>query len=418
MLSMIIFLGGCNQQKGPSQKRSLSNKVPFRSQAFVQVPATAHSLINTHHVNPRAEFERLSAQRRLRTSESAVAVFRQVRRAGGLLPFFEAKRKETAELLRKAKGDSPERARRLTERLDFLSDAILSAWLGALLTRAPIIFEQSEFFQFDYVDHPDISIVSYPPSEIVGTIEPGTSILLTGWHFGEDPGLVELTLSTTGQVFLLSTNSWSWEDDAIFADFPAGISAVPDQPAKLRVITSDNVSSEPIDVQFVAERELLMIDTSAHPEIVNVNPECFTAATEDACGGIPPGDPNLPEGAAFFGRHYRQCCSTVDGTDRYYIALKNNWALAGNEPIRSTDAWSFGLWEAVDVEYMFVIAAGWTGCTFFNSDGKVTDSHIGISSDPSFSLELDMSWHLDWACSGVLYGVDVWITGPKDLPYW
>ena len=168
---------------------------------------------------------------------------------------------------------------------------------------------------------------------------------------------------------------------------PPDISGVLDQQAEVRLTNSSNQTTHPLPVQFLAARELQRLDTDTHRDLIVVNPECYTAATDDWCGGVSAGDPRWPGGRSFIGHHYKQCCRSVSGNDVYSIELKNGWNLPNLNPW-----WSqVGL---LSLPYMsnpvltYGDSGGYTTCTFYNSEGTVYPGVASASSDPAFTAQV------------------------------
>jgi hypothetical protein len=374
-----------------------------------------------HKVSPaqvliaaQAELARSVDMKRALSEVHAANMSEQVKRAGGGRRLLEEKQREITDELKRYEGQiaSPSIRQRLQARLTLVQALIAST----VVCNKPTLWRQEEFL--DVMD----SFATFPSLEadLVDSLTPGTNVYLGGCDFGKKVGKIELTLSKSGDKPPLTIVDWT--DDSIVVNFPFGFMGAQDQPAQLRVTDVNNVVSDPLDVDFIASRAFIFIDTAAHQDLVTVNSECFTAATRDECGGIIAGQNGSDFTESFYGTHYKQCCSSVSSTDRYFVTLKNGWALADNsqiaaDPFFSTGFRTLGFSDAFQQIRPEEIG-GWTSCTFFNTKGEVTAASSHVISIGSAVAEVDVSWWVDWACSGISYAGGLIIYGPANVPYW
>jgi hypothetical protein len=245
-------------------------------------------------------------------------------------------------------------------------------------------------------------------------ITPVNDLQLIGCGFGTVPGTVKLTLVPSGQDFDLPlapelVEGSPWTNFNIWLKIPL-ITGVMDQTALITVTDGTNRVGK-VNHPFIAAREEVTIfDSEAHKDQITVNPECFTAATEDSCGGAPPGDTRFtpPDGRTFVGAHLKSCCRSTDGIDVYSITLKNGWTGAELAPF------------VLKSESAFVRSqGGFTTCWWFgNKAGWAGYFGAVPSSTPDHTFEIRFIWHTDSVCSGAHYDANLVIVGPMGVPFW
>lgn len=347
----------------------------------------------------RQAFAIAQQQRLDHRSERLRGYFRETVSAGGLTGIMQRELKRIA--ARANDADAP------------FSAMLKRKMKEAAACRKPAIWNESSLFV--EVFDPRIDRAEF---EFAWVAEPGGKILIFGCGFGKTAGSLVLTLASTGEQLPISVEPGNWSNDAIFADFPNTTGKM-DQAAQLIVVAAAGLASEPLEVQFVATRALEYVDTFSHRDLFFGI--CSDATNDDRCGGIAPGDAVLIA-ASFFGRHYRDCCSSVSGTDQFFLALKNNWGLPTNEVPIGKGKTSWGIIESTPTfvwsPFSFNTATGWTQCDLFNQKGQITGESASASNDPRFVVQLDFSWWVDWICSGAVYSADLLIMGPAGVPYW
>ena len=244
-------------------------------------------------------------------------------------------------------------------------------------------------------------------------VRPRWDITISGCHLGDRASgrpQVRLVLSGPGgQEVTLDVRNWT--DDGIEAVMPA-LSGVLDQPAKLFVTTASGGEAAPVDVSFIAAREWTFVDPVMHPGTLFV--DCGHNTTTDSCSAYAFATTPRTLYLAGVGSHFTFCCSSVSGTDRWILSLKNGWILqilypaVDSSPSAPGTPDLLGFW-----------ADGYTTCTFFNKEGSVTDYRQIDSTDPRVQGgEIDISWWVDHSCSGIEYGANFPIIGPAGVPYW
>jgi hypothetical protein len=255
------------------------------------------------------------------------------------------------------------------------------------------------------------------PGAPTGSVTPASVLVLVGCGFGTAPGSVNMTLHVSGQSVDLplaaDRTATPWDRFQVWVNIPF-ITGVPDQSATLTLTDNANRTST-LKIPFVALRKSQIFDGSVHGDLVSVNAECFTAATEDSCGGAPVGDSRWPEGRTFVGVHLKSCCRSVDGVDIYSFKLKNGWTSPELDPYVNKEPGKSGGASSIRNDEH----EGFTTCWWFgNKRGWMVfgGSHPSPSSD--FTFQEQFIWHLDSVCSGVHYAANLVIIGPDGVPYW
>jgi hypothetical protein len=260
-------------------------------------------------------------------------------------------------------------------------------------------------FTFGTVSPGAIQITGPPKIEqvvpFISNITPGGYVAIKGSAFGNDQG--ELWLKglkkwngvAYGDVKLaIATEPGKdfWKPTTVLGIIPGSITQVKDQPVKLQIKTKAGKWSNEYPVNFRATRDIKVLPANYVHSV-----KCSTESDYDACTGVlrdwnvipfchyP--HPSYPA-ATFRGYHYT-CVGDSNGKDsfRFSLTKKNGWSLDHvefhGEPIGGID--------------QPVIASG--------------------SLSPSLNY-VGVSIHWDNAPAPyALYGVDVYITGPKGVPH-
>jgi hypothetical protein len=119
------------------------------------------------------------------------------------------------------------------------------------------------------------------PLVFFSDITPGGGAIVQGSGFGSAVGpqnALILTLTTYFHVPLtVKLENLSWVDNAVGGSIPADIRGVPDGPATLQLITAAGARSDLINVNFVAARDLQLLDPNEE------NGYCSTNGTDNYC---------------------------------------------------------------------------------------------------------------------------------------
>lgn len=236
----------------------------------------------------------------------------------------------------------------------------------------------------------------------ISNITPGGHVAVKGLLFGNDPG--ELWLkglkrwngAPHGDVKLgIATEPGKdfWATKSVLGVIPGTITQVKDQPAKLQIKTKMGLWSNEYSVDFRAAKSLVMLK---YPDPAVKLIACGTDSNKDVCNGwADPDDGDWFAGfcaQTFYGWHYNvQGAIGVDtGIDTFQITLKNGWELDGGT-IHGIGPHSGGSASGV---------------------GAVPSNVT--SWNPSFNWLVRDSPLWD---NSECHGADVWISGPKGVPW-
>jgi hypothetical protein len=230
---------------------------------------------------------------------------------------------------------------------------------------------------------------------------------IDGCKFGDKPGEIRLLLSEADGV-QLKPSLGTWEQDYITAVLPPLPPGVLDQNAILEVIREDGKRAE-FPVKFLAEREVKLVGAGL-PGNDSIRAKCAHSTQHDECVTVYL-DPEYKHVARSIGAiHATQHLnfSSVSGTDEWSVNLKNGWAL-------------------LSAGYFF--GQGFSICNNpFNQQGKVSDP-VGFPFDLSAyayhayfpttmsSVDFSVDWWVDVNCSEAMYFMDIYIVGPRGVPY-
>ena len=261
----------------------------------------------------------------------------------------------------------------------------------------------------------------FPENELVRYVQPGDALTLFGCGFGPHPGSATLKLLNSGQTLPLAVpvdDFATWTSTSAIVNVP-NITGVLDQPAEITLTTSANRTTS-FGVNFVALRDTAWLDTNDHRNLVQVNPQCFTATTVDSCGGgAPSDDPNnvnyyFQFGADFIGRHLKKCCKSHNGTDIYYVSLTNQWTSADLDPYVSLPLGS----NDTQIPATSYIDGGFVSCYFFSHPGHLIGLPQVVSGSGGVTFQVEFSWHVNGICSGESYAAAEILSGPIGFAYW
>ncbi len=246
-----------------------------------------------------------------------------------------------------------------------------------------------------------LQVVGPTLSSISGSVTPGGKVSLQGANFGEvPPGQIFIALS--GQIARpLQITAWGpGIGEASFASgiIPANISGVPDQDAQIYLVTPCGNTSNSLTPHFTATRDLVRlpyIDINCSSTSGLGNSDACQSngnyGVPPECGGIPTAG-DVPPPTGFVGYHASGWgFSGESGNDDFFTAslwftpyLINGWVFEGHSGI----SW----WGSQAPSYWYV-------------------SPIGGGS-PSVSV----NWYAN-NCGAVEYYGDLYITGPRGVPY-
>lgn len=408
-LVIVMFCLGCTSAKDSS--RSLS----FKSSPVTPVETARPQTPGSAKVSPResinldqakARLVQITATQNRAAKDRSIRLKDEIKLNGGMKPFIQKELALKQSELRLSAGPSGGHPALLKE------ITILNGYLQALIKcqSQPMLFgtwlANGLFVPDNIPDFEDF-------------VTPGDEFALVGCGFGVTPGKVTLTL-TSGQQFELPVQpeytdpQGGWTNFTVWVAVPYSISGVVDQKATLRLTDSSNQESDPVVVQFVAARDMQILNSSAYPNLVGVDPHCPKATTEDKCGNISVGDPTYPDGRTYFTLHLKSCCHKVSGTDTYYAKLYNGWTALELDPYFGTayqNQYDDGLTEFSE--------HGFTTCWWFgNKPGFGYPLAVEPPENASYTFQVQFTWNVDSVCSGVDYETNQIITGPVGVPYY
>jgi hypothetical protein len=237
----------------------------------------------------------------------------------------------------------------------------------------------------------------------ISNVTPGGTLAIKGSWFGDTKGSVRLTgvkrwdgslYGGTGHLWLQVVTEPGkdfWKPNAILAKVPTYVSQVRDQPAKLQVKTSNDRWSNEYPVQLTAAKSFATLPrTDAAVKMV----ACGTDSNKDVCNGwVDPDDGDwfaYTCGQTYSAFHLNcwGCIGNDLGTDKFEVTLKNGWTIDG---------------------------------------GKV---HVNVEQGEGFAMVSTgnevptggSSWkpRIEWNVTpndDLCHGADVYITGPKGVPW-
>lgn len=221
-------------------------------------------------------------------------------------------------------------------------------------------------------------------------IAPGGRVIIQGEHLGASAGVMRLQGEFPGTS--VDLNVVEWTDTQVRGVLPS-VRGAPDHRAEVVVVTGAGLESNPLDIQFVASRETILLPRYA------LSVECAGGTDEDNCSGPRVADSTTPEKISFSGGHLARdlslCCllGTV-GTDRYSARLANGW--------------TFSKLDVTQLRYpFFQCYSGRHQSLLFDAEGF----EVGSS-----DLDLSIRWWTTGACSYAGYVGMISITGPAGVP--
>jgi hypothetical protein len=161
-----------------------------------------------------------------------------------------------------------------------------------------------------------------------GFATPGGTLALIGKNFGTNPGSVVATLTTwTGGETTRTLSVIEWKNTMVGVDWPSDIAGVKHHNAALRLTTANKWTSDPRIVTFFPHEDFKVLPWG-DVKVVS----CGTDGNVDACNGQQdPDDDGFSAGGAdsFNGFHYNVwgAIGNDSGTDKFQVALKNDWVM-------------------------------------------------------------------------------------------
>ncbi len=224
-------------------------------------------------------------------------------------------------------------------------------------------------------------------------IKPGGEVILQGQHFGNLPGQILIVFQN--QLIGANLTNIQWGDTFAAGTIPQGITGEPDQEVGLYVINSCGAASNHVTAKFTATRDLIALPfdqincgSTVNFDNSNACQRNGNYGTPPECGGIPTfGTEPGPTG--FQGFHFSGWgFSGEGGNDQFWgPTLKNGWG--------------------------------------FDSASPLAGSYVGTFYQPTYwyqspvggqETKVSVNWQCD-NCGGIFYYGNIYITGPKGVPY-
>jgi hypothetical protein len=235
----------------------------------------------------------------------------------------------------------------------------------------------------------------------ISHVTPGGYIAIKGTFFGTAEGHARLrgvkrwngtAYGGTGDIWLKLVEEPGkdfWNPTKILVAVPAHITQVMDQPVKLQVKNAAGLWSNDYDVQLIATKDLVTLPrTDSAVKLLS----CGDDSNKDVCNGWVDSDDDdwfsSTCGQTFFGFHLNcwGCIGNDSGVDKFEITLKNGWLIDGGRLHLTVDEGE--------------------GYAMVSSDVPTG----GTSWKPTITWNVTPN---DVLC----HGADVYITGPRGVPW-
>jgi hypothetical protein len=244
------------------------------------------------------------------------------------------------------------------------------------------------------------------PLVFFSDITPGGGAIVQGSGFGGAVGpqnALILTLTTYFHVpLIVKLENLTWVDNAVGGSIPADIRGVPDGPATLQLVTAAGVLSDLINVNFVAARDVQLLDPNEE------NGYCSTNGTDNYCA-----------------RSGTTISNITDLTDTC-----TQWNISGYIPPAGQVAGGHNAGLSLikgtngDDTYRATLKNGWVfdsyHCRPMSTDNPGDSKDYAVIADGVFPYgqsqgEIDVSWGADH-CDFIEYDCDISIKGPLGVP--
>jgi hypothetical protein len=251
----------------------------------------------------------------------------------------------------------------------------------------------------DFNESPTI----YPPP---GHLTPGGMLYIKGSHFGtkgsKSKVILHLTIPTYSKKYKVPLSVQKWTNTKISAKIPLSISGVKDQKAKFQILNAKGVGGIAKRVPFYATRQGVKL-TQSDP-VIKVK-HCSPGGDKNYCNGVNASTggscfqtslKNFKAWGSIYARHVN-CDHAIDwddGMDRYAITLKNKWVFTR---VSFTDHKSSGSEKVKPLP----------------DHGTLRKIIPGQS-----SWEPIISWKVSPGPDQLEYMWEIWIKGPKGVPYY
>lgn len=206
-------------------------------------------------------------------------------------------------------------------------------------------------------------------------IIPKAQVCILGENLGDRPGKVILTGKFSTGTWQMDILEWTNYKPrvGIVCMLKSESSHVPDHEAKLKIITASGQTTPEIPIRFRATRELILV-SFCHSTAMTTKKLRTTLL--------------LPFRDKFLFSHKGWFTSGGSGSDHIHLELINGWEFC-----------SF---------YLPIRHKHGNGCSISGPYGFVPGSS---------ALNLSFNWSVGWGYSRVTYILEVYIKGPKGIPY-
>jgi hypothetical protein len=226
-------------------------------------------------------------------------------------------------------------------------------------------------------------------------IKPGGAVIIEGQNFGNLPGQILINFPSLHQFTGIALENIQWGDTFAAGTIPTGISGVPDQVVSFTVVAQCGAVSNSWAAKFTATRDIIALpfdQITCFSFSIGNSDRCQNMGQSNfpmECGSLPPVGTGPGSATGFYGYHASGWGGGETGNDGFNTTFNLNngwvvdsvtdlsWAKVGNGSY-ATEAWTSPF-----------------GATF-----------PGVQ----------VNWKAD-ACGLIVYSGDIYITGPRGVPY-
>lgn len=226
-------------------------------------------------------------------------------------------------------------------------------------------------------------------------IKPGGSVILEGQNFGNLPGQILINIPSLHQFAGTPLENIQWGNTFASGMIPATITGVPDQQVFFTVVAQCGAVSNSSAANFTATRAMVALpfdQISCFSFNYGNSDECQNLGQNNfpiECGSLPPVGTGGNPATGFYGYHASGWGGGETGDDPFdaNFNLSNGWV----------------------VDYV-------TGLSSYTVGGGSYAAESSASQFGATSPSVDVNWKAD-ACGLILYTGDIYVIGPKGLPY-
>jgi hypothetical protein len=246
------------------------------------------------------------------------------------------------------------------------------------------------------------------------TVSPNVAFYLVGWNFGA-PGKLTIHFPMKNPSDPSSfdvpvpVSPGEWVGDAMMVYMPP-ITGVVEQTVDITFTTQNGRKSHPWKAKFIPTMDIEQLtwqdvtvgtcDNNAWDNNCNGNTDTGIGSLFCATNAV-----GFPSTDSFDGYHTGCCCGDSDnGTDKYSVSVKNGWMIFSLDfsPLNENDP---------ELDNGTVHYSTSPDRILGNTPGQV---FFPASTD---SLQISVPWHVGGSGGYVNYQGDIWIKGPRGVPY-